>query len=462
MEFILGALIGVAVGAALGHFRIQGKHAVAQSRCEELSRQLSEHQNLRGQADQELRELRETVATLNTTLEHEREASTARSADDERMVAQFEKLAKTTLAETRAQLEKSAEGTLKLANEQAKSEFTQQKVGIEHLVKPMQENLARLEKHIQETERARKEEYGGLFQQMQEVAATNTKVQREAADLKSVLRSSSATRGRWGEVQLRRVVELAGMSEHCDFSEQTHAASDDGNARADLIVHLPGDIKIAVDAKVPYDAYEQAQTADDSAMQTKFMADHARRFRAHVDALAKREYPEKYTPSSGFTIMFVPGESLLDAALNSDTRLWEHAAEKKVLLATPTTLIALLRMTALGWRQQAQAENAVEITEVGRELYKRLAGAGEHMEKVGKGLSQAVNSYNKYVGSMESRVMPSARRLSNLGAGNDAMSTPEQLTTSTRAVNSDVFPVLVDTDDDDIRELAEHNKRRTG
>ena len=451
MTIVLIATVSLVAGVLLGRYRLGSQHAVATSRVESLTAQLADHVSQRSLHEQELQELRNEVVALETTLVHEREAAEERVGDEKRLVSEFERLSNLALAQTREQLEKSAEASLKLANERAKSELAQQKLGIEHLVKPVQENLLKLEQHIAASEQARKEEYGGLFQQMQEVAATNGRIQKEAADLKSVLRSSSATRGRWGEVQLRRVVELAGMSEHCDFAEQTHAASEDGNARADLVAYLPGNMKIAVDAKVPYDSYERASQTEDPAETTLLLAEHAKRFRGHVDALAKREYWNKYSPSCGFAVLFVPGEALLDAACAQDTQLWEHAASRNILLATPSTLIALLRMAALGWRQQAQAENAIEITRVGRELHKRLAKAGTHIVKMGRGLGQAIGSYNEFVGSMESRVMPSARKLGELGAGEGELFELTEVTDATRPLRPDVF--IVD------RELEESPKR---
>ncbi len=446
MDVLLISILSLGAGAMLGRWGLQSRHAVAASRVDALQNQLDEHLAQRELYEIELRELRSSAIALETTLEHERAAAAERLGDEQRLVSEFERLSNLTLRQTRAELERSADASLKLANERAKNELAQQKMGIEHLVKPVQENLLKLEQHIAQSEHARKEEYGGLFQQMQQVAATNGRIQKETADLKSVLRSSSATRGRWGEVQLRRVVELAGMSEHCDFSEQEHVASEDGNARADLIAYLPGNMKIAVDAKVPYDAYERAQNEEDLTAQSLLLAEHSKRFRAHVDALVKREYWNKYAPSCGFAVLFVPGEALLDAACTQDPQLWEHAASRNILLATPSTLIALLRMAALGWRQQAQAENAIEITKVGRELHKRLAKAGTHIVKMGRGLGQAIGSYNEFVGSMESRVMPSARKLGELGAGDGELFELTELTDTTRPLRPDVF--LVDRDAD--------------
>lgn len=443
----VGLFIGGVVGAALGYFICRSQlGAVAsahQARTTSLNEQLDLERRHVDALERERDQLRERVAVLDVTIRNEQTRLAELRENDQRLVAEFDRLSKAALHESGKQLLQNAEHTFKLAQQEAKGELDQQRVRIEHLVKPVQENLAKLEAHIQTTEQARKEEYGGLFQQMRAVAETNQRVEEEAKQLKNVLRSSGSKRGRWGEVQLRRVVELAGMLEHCDFTEQSFA-SIEGEAgreagRADLIVWLQNSQQIAVDAKVPYDAYERAQTTDDPVLQKQQLSEHALLFRKHVDALAGRKYWEKYQPSCGFAVMFVPGEALLDAALVHDSALWEHAAERNVLLATPSTLIAMLRMAALGWRQQEQAKNAEEIVKVGQELYKRLRTAGTHLEKMGRGLSSAVGAYNDYVGSMTSRVVPSARNLASLGVGDAEFPSADEITDGPRPIREGIF-----------------------
>jgi len=371
----------------------------------------------------EVRALSERAASLEAQLGEEKRRLGELLRNDERMVHEFDKLSRLTLREAGDQLVRTAQDSFRLAQQEAKGELDQQRLAVEHLVKPVQENLQKLENFISLSEKDRKQEYGDMFRQMQNVAEMSSKVQAEASELKNVLKSSTSMRGRWGEVQLRRVVELAGMVEHCDFDEQHSAAGEQSWVRADLVINLPGPMKIAVDAKVPYAAYEQAQAASEPVRQKQLFMEHARAVRAHVDALAKRAYWDHYVPSCGFTVLFVPGEALLDSALLHDRALWERAAERNILLATPSTLIALLRMAALGWRQESQVGNAAEISALGRELSKRLVKLAGHVDKVGRHLRGAVGSYNEFVGSLESRVLPQARRLRDLG-GTDRAMTP--------------------------------------
>jgi DNA recombination protein RmuC len=224
-----------------------------------------------------------------------------------------------------------------------------------------------------------------------------------------------ATRGRWGEMQLRRVVEMAGMVEHCDFEEQVSVAGDDGPLRPDLVVRLPGAKQVVVDAKVPLQAFLDANDATDEVSRKAHLVSHARQLRTHVDALSKKAYWRQFDDSPDFVVAFVPGDPLLAAALEHDAALLEHAVASHVLLATPTTLIALLRSVAYGWQQEALAENARDVQRMGRDLYKRIATFGEHLARTGKGLNTAVDAYNKAVGSLERQVLPQARRFQELG-----------------------------------------------
>ena len=416
MEVLIAALLfaalGLGVGFMLGRSSAGSSSVAMRERADNLAARV--------------RELNDEQVTLHDQLVDARQQAAVADAhlgNDQRLLSEFERLSRATLAATSKDLVKAAEASFELAQQKAQGDREQERLRIQHLVQPVQENLSKLEAHIQKSEKERKEEYGGLFQQMRGVAESSSKVQQEAAALKNVLRSSSSTRGRWGEVQLRRVVELAGMLEHSDFTEQTTVTDEEGMVRADLVVYLPGPMKIAVDSKVPYGAYEQAQSTDDPVAQKRLLADHAKAFRSHVDSLAKRAYWDRYLPSAGFTVLFVPGEALLDSALSQDPNLWEQAAERHILLATPSTLIALLRMASLGWRQQAQADNAVEITRVGKELHKRLMKACGDVEKMGRSMRSAMASYNGFVATLDTRVLPQARRLSNLGAG-DTSATP--------------------------------------
>jgi DNA recombination protein RmuC len=225
-------------------------------------------------------------------------------------------------------------------------------------------------------------------------------------------------------MQLRRVVEMAGMLEHCDFDEQVHTDGDEGRLRPDMVVHMPGAKRVVVDAKVPMQAFLDATDATDESTRKTHLVSHARQLRSHVDALAKKSYWQQFDDSPEFVIAFIPGDPLLAAALEHDSSLLEHAVTNHVLLATPTTLIGLLRAVAYGWQQDALAENAREVQQIGRELYKRLATFGEHMARTGRSLSGAVDAYNKAVGSLERNVMPQARRFQELGVGGSDKDVP--------------------------------------
>jgi DNA recombination protein RmuC len=248
-------------------------------------------------------------------------------------------------------------------------------------------------------------------------------------------------RGRWGEHQLRRIVEAAGLLEHCDFDEQVTGATDEAVVRPDLVVRLHGGRQVVVDAKVPFDAYLSAMEARDDPARNQLLSQHARQLRAHIEALSAKAYWSAFQPSPEFVVLFMPADTFLDAALQRDPMLLEHAFSRNIVLATPATLVALLRTVAYAWRQEALTRNAVEVHTLGRELYSRLATMGDHLSRVGASLGTAVSSYNKVVGSLESRVLVSARRLAELGVSGDELETPAQLEVAPRQVQA---PELVD------------------
>ncbi|MEV6925981.1 DNA recombination protein RmuC [Dactylosporangium sp. NPDC051485] len=309
-------------------------------------------------------------------------------------------------------------------------------------VTPLHEALVRYERRVSDLEKDRVGAYEALREQVRAMHEVSGELRTETHRLVAALRAP-AVRGRWGEHQLRRIVEAAGMLEHCDFDEQVTAATDAGVVRPDLIVRLHGGRQVVVDAKAPLDAYLSALEAPDDQARTTRLTQHARHLRAHVDALSAKSYWSAFEPAPEFVVLFVPADTFLDAALQHDPPLLEHAFARNVVLATPATLVALLRTIAYAWRQDSLTTNAQAVHRVGRELYARLSTMGEHMSKVGTSLSAAVTSYNRAIGSLEARVLVSARKLAELGISADDLPAPPQVETTPRQLQA---PELVDNE----------------
>ena len=305
----------------------------------------------------------------------------------------------------------------------------------------LRDGLDRLGDQMRDLEHNRATWQGQLRQQVEDVRLSAEGLRRETAALGTALRKPQV-RGRWGEMQLRRAVELAGLVDRCDFTEQAHAVHDGAALRPDLVVHLAGSRNVVVDSKVPLDAFLDATETDDPDEQAHHLARHARQVRQHVDALSGKRYWRAVAHTPEFVVLFLPGEAFLSAALDGDRDLVEYAARRQVVLATPTTLIALLRTVAQGWAHEALAERAEEIHRLGRELHERIGTLSSHFDKLGRSLGSAVTSYNSAVGSLEGRVLVTARRFSELGAGDDDLPQPRQLETATRALGADEFAAL--------------------
>ncbi|MFD0972147.1 DNA recombination protein RmuC [Plantactinospora endophytica] len=316
----------------------------------------------------------------------------------------------------------------------------QSQEAVARAVAPLHETLRRYEQRVAELERDRVDAYAELREQVRAMTSVSGELRTETKQLVAALRAPQV-RGRWGEHQLRRVVEAAGMLEHCDFAEQVTAATDQQVVRPDLVVRLHGGRSVVVDAKAPFEAYLTAMEARDEQGRDRHLDAHARHLRAHVDALAAKSYWAAFDQSPEFVVLFVPADPFLDVALQRDPTLLEHAFARDIVLATPATLVALLRTVAYSWRQEALARNAVAVHTLARELYGRLGTLGEHVSKLGGALGGAVTAYNRAVGSLEARVLVSARRLAELGVAGDDLPVPAQVETAPRQPQA---PELVD------------------
>jgi DNA recombination protein RmuC len=425
-EFMaLGVIIGLLIGLALGLVWHLVRHAALQAEARTAQARLTDAQATSAQLAAQLQEARAASAVAETAravsaseLELlKRTADELRSRTQEerqQMVGTFAELSAEALQKNNEQFLALAETKLSQVQTAAQGDLNQRQQAIAQLLSPLSETLARYELGLQKIEVERKGAYEGLSEKVAQLHLGHEQLQKETRNLVTALRSPQ-TRGRWGEIQLRRVVEMAGMVAHCDFDEQVSTSTDEGRLRPDMIVHVPGGGEIVVDAKVPLEAFLRLIDADDDAAREIFQASHARQLRAHVDQLAKKEYWKQFAQSPQQVVAFIPGDQLLSAAYEADPTLQEHAMANGVLLTTPTMLIALLRTVAFGWRQESLAENAREVQKLGAELYERLRTMSAHMQKLQRSLTASVSAYNDAVGSLESRVLVSARRFPSLG-----------------------------------------------
>jgi DNA recombination protein RmuC len=360
---------------------------------------------------------REALMAEQARRESESKAAETRIAElkafREQVEGTFKGLSAEALQRNNQQFLELAGQTFARLQTAAKGDLEKRQEAIGALVEPLKKSLDTMEGQLRAVEKARTGAYSGLQEQIRQLLESEGKLQRETGNLVMALKAPSV-RGRWGEIQLERTVEFAGMTEHVDFIQQASTDSDQGRQRPDLVVHLPGGKRLVVDAKAPLDAYLKALDCDGVEERRTELQRHARQIRDHVKGLSSKQYWKQFEPTPEFVILFLPGEVFFSAALEMDPQLIEYGAEANVLLATPTTLIALLKAAFYGWRQEAIAEEAKEISQLGRDLYERLATQTAHFEDVGKHLGRAVEAYNKSLRSLETRVLVTARKFESL------------------------------------------------
>ncbi len=374
-----------------------------------------------------------TITQLETTLNLERQTAHEQLGELEKT---FTALSAEALQSNSQAFLVLAQETLKRFHTQAKGELDQKEKAVEHLVRPIREALERAEHEIRRMENERKQAYGALHKHLETLTQTQQMLQGETRNLVQALRRPEV-RGQWGEMTLKRLAELAGLVEHCDFFEQQQVTGDEGRLRPDMIVRMPGQREVVVDAKTPLDAYLNAVEASDDETRRKCLEQHARNLRARIRELAAKAYWNQFRRGPDFVVLFIPGEQFLGAALDIDRELLEDALRQKIMLTTPTSFVALLRAVAFGWRQEALAANAERIREIGEDLYNRLSTFSEHLTRLGRSLDNAVTQYNKSVGSYQAKVLPGARKFTELGfSGAKPLEEPEQIEKGLREVES--------------------------
>ncbi len=435
--FAAGTVAGLGVGALIAgwwvtvrvHSHTQAQLLESRERAQRADTVAATLHERVEQQESELGQLREalTESQAGRTRAETRMEALSRSVEDQQSLLtrarqelheSFESLSGQALKQNNEAFLNLARTSFETLQAEARGELSQRHQAIGELVKPLEESLQRYREQLQQAELARQREYGGLDQQLKFMAESHQRLQHETSNLVKALRAP-AVRGRWGEMTLRRVAELAGMVMHCDFAEQDSVGTAEGLLRPDMVVYLPGDRQIVVDAKTVLAAYLDAYEAQNDQQRQAHLRRHADQVRARMDALSVKAYWAQYRQAPEFVVLFLPGEQFLGAALEQDPSLIEDGFARGVVLATPATLMALLRAVAYGWKQEQLTEHAEQAGRLGKDLYERVAVLTDHLNDIGQALRNSVGAYNKAVGSLESRVLPAARKFKELGISSE-------------------------------------------
>jgi len=463
MELGISGGIGLLLGSTLAWLALRTRSASLYARLSLTEKELTSVKADLARLLEDQRRLVESRGRLESALELERKSSNEkielltqagdRAATD--LQNAFKALAADALKNNNSSFLQIAQETLKRFQSEAKGDLDARQKAVADLVDPVRESLSKVDEQIQQMEIARGEAYGDLKAQVQSLITTQKELQSETGNLVRALRTPNV-RGRWGEIQLRRVVEIAGMLSYCDFAEQETVTGESGRLRPDLVVKLPGGKNVVVDAKTPLQAFLDAFETNDEESRRSCLASHARQVRDHMKTLSGKNYWEQFDATPEFVVMFLPGETFFSAALEQDPGLIEHGVLNKVIPASPTTLIALLKAVAYGWNQEKLARNAQQISVLGKELHERLRKLAGHITSVGTSLDRAVEAYNQAVGSLENRVLVSARKFAELGASvAEDIPELEPIETTSRALS-------FEWDEEPLPEPAKNSGRKAG